>query len=139
MAYCVAADLFNLLPEITVRALADPYDDLDEATEDSLIDEHIEMAAREIDSYLSIGGYTVPISSPPAILKDWNASLALCSLLRHRGYNADSADQVLVERCVKVREILEKIAADEWALPGVDSGDAPSSPKGIRSIPLQRV
>ena len=134
MAYCMTADLFNLVAEQKVREWADPMGDLNETAEDAVITAAITNGAAVMDSYISMGGNSVPVTDPPDFLRVVNAHMALCGLMHRMGVTAEEADQSILKQCDKFTEVLEKIAQGE--LPLAVKGDSAVT---LKTVELARV
>ncbi len=134
MAYCDAADLFNLVAEAKVREWADPLSNLTAEEEDAVITAGITNGAAEMDGYISMGGNTVPVDPAPDYLRVMNGHLALCALMHRMGVTDDAADQGILERCKKFRDDLGKIADGTLPLPGDEEGAS-----SIKTVELARV
>jgi len=72
MAYCVLTDMEKLLPSSMLVNLSNDTAGAS-AVNQTNIDEAIDQADREIDCYLNIAGYTVPISPVPPLVANLSA------------------------------------------------------------------
>lgn len=79
MAYSTLADLQTLLPETALITLSNDTQSA-VAVDQTNIDEAIDQADREIDAYLSIANYTVPMSPVPPLVANLSAKMAVWNL-----------------------------------------------------------
>jgi phage gp36-like protein len=115
MAYCTQDDLLKMIPltelaELTAESGDDPDPDV--------VDEAIEKADAEIDSYLG-ARYAVPLSPVPARVKGLSVDLAIFHLYSRRSV----APEVRQQRYEAALGFLERVAAGQLALEG--SGGEP--------------
>lgn len=82
------------------------------------IDEAIDQADREIDCYLNIAGYTVPISPVPPLVANLSAKMAIWNL-HLRKYFDSTIWSNTYKQCLK---ILERIAEGRLSLGQEESG-----------------
>ena len=117
MAYCVLADLEKMLP---ASALINLSNDIAGATSvnSAVIAEAIDQADREIDSYLSIAGYSVPCDPVPPIVTNLSIKMAIWNL-HVRKYFDSSVWRKTYEDCQK---LLEKIAEGKLTLGQLEDG-----------------
>lgn len=87
MAYCTRADLINRAAEQSITDLTD--DNGTTAIDEAKLDAAIALADSMIDSYLR-GRYTVPISSPPAIIMGLSTDIAYYRLRLRLGMDDET-------------------------------------------------
>jgi phage gp36-like protein len=117
MAYSVLADLEKLLPSTMLINLSN---DLPGAivVDADIIAEAIDQADREIDAYLLLANYTVPMSPIPPLVTNLSMKMAIWNL-HLRKYFESKIWRDTYKDCQK---ILERIAEGKLTLGQEESG-----------------
>lgn len=111
MAYCVLADLQALIPSSILINLSNDTTGA-AAVNQTNIDECIDQADREIDAYLSIANYTVPLATVAPLATNLSAKMAIWNL-HLRKYFESPIWRSTYKDCQK---ILERIAEGKLTL-----------------------
>ena len=117
MAYCTDTDLIERFGRADVVSLTD-YDADGEPDEESL-DNAIDSASNEIDSYLAVL-FAVPLAPVPDVVRDCCIALTWCHLMLGR----DSLTDKWEKECTKWHKWLEGVASGAIAIPGAPSASA---------------
>ena len=99
MGYSSVDDLKKIKSEDDLIALTD--DEGNGTINADRINEAIDIADREIDAYCS-GKYTVPFSSPPEIIKNISAQMAVYHLIARRRDEVEDVWQRKYDNCLKL-------------------------------------
>lgn len=125
--YCAIDDIQSRLEEPTLVGLAD--DDGDGAADPAVVAAAIADADAEIDAALG-GRYSVPVDSPPALLRAISAWLAIAALFRRRRETPSPAH---AEQAEHARALLAMLGEGRCFLPGVAAASAPASNRDAES------
>ena len=118
MAYCTLTDLAKLLPQAMLINLSSDVSGATSVNQDN-IDEAIDQADREIDAYLLLAGYSVPLSPVAPLVTNLSAKMAIWNL--HLRKYFDSA--VWRDTYKDCQRILERIAEGKLTLGQETSGE----------------
>jgi phage gp36-like protein len=121
MAYCTKADIIKLLPEATLVRLTD--DEGAGAVNDERVQEAIESAAEEMDTYLG-ARYALPLVSAVPILGKLNVDMAIFNLYSRVKETIPETRQKRYDNAVR---FLEKVAEGKMSLGIQPSPDAPAA------------
>ncbi len=110
MAYCTLDDIKKMIPEITIIQLTDD-EDTGEIVE-SRVDEAIEAADAEIDSYCA-GRYSVPFETVPPLVKKLSVDLAVYNLYARK---VESVPEAKKDRYNNAMRALRDVAAGRSSL-----------------------
>jgi phage gp36-like protein len=113
MPYITLTDLQQRFSADEILALAD--DGAGQIDQDE-IDRAIEDASGEIDGYVAAGGYAVPLSPVPSIVKAY-----ACDIARYRLYD-DAATEQVTKRYDDAIKFLRAVARGEVLL-GIGTAD----------------
>jgi phage gp36-like protein len=113
MPYCTLADIFERLPEKVVIQLTD--DDRLGVVDQVKVDAAIARADKEIDAWCGTR-YSVPFASPPAVLREISADLAVYHLYARK---VDKIPETRADGQKNALRLLEKISEGKVSL-GVD-------------------
>jgi len=83
----------------------------------SKVEQAIRTAEGEVDGYLLSGGYTVPLTSPPAIIKNYTIDIAVYNLAVMSGFRSDSADNELKVKYDAALNYLRGVATGKYRIP----------------------
>lgn len=111
MAYCVLADMEKLLPGTMLINLSTDVSGAIVADATN-ISESIDQADREIDAYLRIANYSVPLSPVPPLVANLSAKMAIWNL-HLRKYFDSAICRETYKDCLK---LLERIAEGKLTL-----------------------
>lgn len=111
MPYCTIDDIKKLLPESVIINLSNDSAGATSVNTTNLA-ECIDQADREIDSYVSLAGHTVPLNPVPPLAANLSAKMAIWNL-HLRKYFSNEMWKDEYNRCVK---ILERIAEGKMVL-----------------------
>lgn len=111
MAYCTLTDLEKLLPASMLINLSNDTTGAVTVNHDN-IDEAIDLADREIDAYLSIAGYAVPLSPVAPLVSNLSQQIAIWKL-HLRKYFDSKVWREAYSDCIRT---LEKIASGKLTL-----------------------
>jgi phage gp36-like protein len=111
MAYCLLADMEKLLPATMLINLST---DVSGATvaDATNISESIDQADREIDAYLRIANYSVPMSPVPPLIANLSAKMAIWNLHLRKYFDSPIWRETYKD-CLK---LLERIAEGKLTL-----------------------
>lgn len=109
-----------LLPERDLLALADDQavGDLADPAVQAVLQEAVDQADREIDSYLSAAGHSVPLDPVPPLVANMSAKLAVVALFRR----TTSLPEQWQDEARQVRRLLEQIMAGRLRLGAPEEG-----------------
>lgn len=110
MAYCTITNLKKIIDESTLLRMADDTGsapDLDDAAVAAVIEEAIEQADTEIDSYLATR-YTLPLSLVPIIITRLSARMAVYYLTLRRDRPRDEKWEAVYKRAVEMLTHISK-------------------------------
>jgi len=113
VAYCTQADIVLAKNDALLKQLAP---DGAGGISASIITGAITNADAIIDGYMLSGEYTVPLTSPPGIIKEISVGLAICFLY---GRSDNTPEQEAVE-CARWHGILDKYAKGTMSLGAAD-------------------
>lgn len=118
MAYCSITDMRMLLPDTMLVNLSN---DTAGATvvHDVNIAESIDQADREIDCYLNIAGYTVPMTPIPPLVTNLSAKMAIWNLHLRKYFDSTIWRNTYTD-CLR---ILERIAEGKLTLGQETTGE----------------
>jgi len=134
MAYSTQAEIEKKVPTDELLQLTDLEDA--GAINTTVLDEAIEAADAEIDSFLRVRGETVPLTDVPTIVEHLSVALAIGELYSNRG----SADEVVTKRVEWARKWLTEFAAGHVSLGDANHTDSdPASAGGVESEAAKRV
>lgn len=124
MPYATRQDLFDRhRPEVVLYAVDD--EGLGQWTQEAeaRVDQGLQDAADEIDSYLG-QRYSLPITPVPRFLKKVTVDIAAYNIFGRRGFKEGTADDVVVQRYEQAVRWLKAVAKGEASLPadGSDPG-----------------
>lgn len=119
MGYCVKADIAKLLPEAQLIRLTD--DEGSGAVNDGRVEEAIDSAAEEIDSYLS-SRYKLPLEKTVPILGKLNVDIAIFNLYSRVKESIPETRQKRYDNAVR---FLGKVAEGKMSLGVQPAPDAP--------------
>jgi phage gp36-like protein len=91
------------------------------------IDDALQRATDEIDSYLG-QRFSLPIRPTPRFLRSLAVDIASYHVLSRRGFDPESADQIVVERYANAVKWLEKASKGQVSIPADDGTLIPPSP-----------
>jgi len=117
MAYCVLTDLAKLLPNTMLVNLSNDTAGSLVVNQDN-IDEAIDQADREIDAYLLIANYSVPMDPVPPLVTNLSTKIAIWNL--HLRKYFDSA--IWRETYKDCQKLLERIAEGKLTLGQLEAG-----------------
>ncbi len=117
MPYCTLSDMQKLLPESVLISLSSDLSNPSEVNTDNIA-EAIDQADREIDAYLSIAGYTVPMSPVPPLVTNLSSKMAIWNL-HLRKYFDSTIWRDTYRACQK---LLERIAEGKLSLGQEEEG-----------------
>lgn len=121
MAYCVKADIIKLLPEAQLIRLTD--DEGTGAVNDARLQEAIESAAEEIDSYLG-SRYELPLTKTVPVLGKLSVDMAIFNLYSRVKETIPETRQKRYDNAIR---FLEKVAEGKMSLGVQPAPDAPES------------
>lgn len=126
MPYCTTSDIEKLIPRALMVTLSN---DVNGATEPNAANmaEVIDQADREIDAYLSVAGYSVPMSPVPPLVTNLSIHMAIWNLYLRKGVGSDNRERTYV-RCCK---LLERIAEGKVNLGELESGVPVTAPSAV--------
>lgn len=131
--YCSRDDILKQLPPDIVTSLTD--DDGDGVEDAGVVDQAIESASDLVDGYCE-ARYPVPFAPTPGIVRRLAVDLAIWNLFARRGFDADSADQAVVERYKAARRFFERVAEGKVAIgTGSDEPRTPPTKTSVASRP----
>ncbi len=117
MAYCALTDMEKLLPSTMLINLSNDTAGAIAVDQDN-IDEAIDQADREIDAYLLLANYSVPMSPIPPLVTNLSAKMAIWNLHLRKYFDSDIWSRTYRD-CQK---ILERIAEGKLTLGQEESG-----------------
>ena len=117
MAYCVLTDLEKLLPATMLINLSSDVSGATAVNQDN-IDEAIDQADREIDAYLLLANYSVPMDPIPPLVTNLSTKMAIWNL-HLRKYFDSTIWRETYKDCQKT---LERIAEGKLTLGQLESG-----------------
>lgn len=121
MGYCAKQDLSERFGDRELKELTDESSGA--TVSDAEVTSACDEASSTIDLYLGVR-YTVPLASPPAVVKKWACDLARLNLWGDRA-GSDSAVRVEAQA---VLALLKDISVGKAMLPGQAAGvEAPAS------------
>lgn len=126
MAYCVQADLKKLLPETMLISLTNDIAGAVSINKTNQ-DEAIDQADREIDAYLVIAGYSVPIDPVPPLIANLSANMTIWHLHLRKYFKSDVWEKTY-ERCL---HLLERIAEGKLGLGQMQTGVVADASGGV--------
>lgn len=118
MAYCTRADMIARYGETELTQLTDRTGEYGIIV-DAVLDTAITDASADIDGYLSDGGYSVPLTSPPHVL------VRHCCVLARAQLYDDLKPKEVLEDMQRSLDWLERIASGRQGLPGVSATTEP--------------
>jgi len=111
MAYSTLADLQKMLPATMLISLSNDTTGATVVNQDN-IDEAIDQADREIDAYLSIANYAVPLETVAPLVTNLSTKMAIWNLHLRKYYESEIWRNTYKD-CQK---ILERIAEGKLTL-----------------------
>lgn len=126
MAYCTLEDLGKLLPMNMLINLSNDTSGVVVANQEN-IDESIDQADREIDAYLHLAGYAVPLSPVPPLVTNLSSKMAIWNL-HHRKYFDSEIWSRAYEQCQK---LLQRIAEGKLTLGQEDVDEVQPMPGAV--------
>lgn len=111
MAYCTLTDLAKLLPQAMLINLSSDVSGATSVNQDN-IDEAIDQADREIDAYLLLAGYSVPLSPVAPLVTNLSSKMAIWNLHLRKYFDST----VWRETYKDCQRILERIAEGKLTL-----------------------
>ena len=94
----------------------------------TIVDEKIEDAQMEIDSYCR-AQYAVPFQVVPGLIRKLAVDIALYNLVSRRGIDEDSPDAILVKRYRDAVKLLENLAKGIVTIGPAAAGDPAPQPQ----------
>jgi phage gp36-like protein len=122
--YATREDLFaRFRPDVVLHAVDDEELEQWHPDAEARVDQGLQDAADEIDSYLG-QRYSLPIEPVPRLLKKIAVDIAVYNILGRRGFKEGTADDVIVQRYEQAVRWLKAVAKGEASLPadGSDPG-----------------
>lgn len=117
MAYCVLADLQKLLPAtMLINLSSDTPGSL--VVEQDNIDEAIDQADREIDAYVCLAGYDVPMNPVPPLITNLSTKMAIWNLHLRKYFDST----IWRETYKGCQRILERIAEGKLTIGQEETG-----------------
>lgn len=111
MAYCTSTDMAKLLPNSMLINLSNDTTGATTVNETNMA-EAIDQADREIDSYVNLAGYTVPMDPVPPLIANLSAKMAIWNLHLRKYFNSEIWSETY-KQCLK---LLERIAEGKLSL-----------------------
>lgn len=131
MAYCTAEDLLSLLSQTELIQLSA---DTGNNPDDEVIEDAIEAAQAEIDSYLAVR-YSLPLAQVPPRVKHLTIDLAIYNLFSRRSL----LNEVRRQRYLDAIEFLRQVAAGEATLGLADANLPDSQGSGVEVSANQQI
>lgn len=124
MAYCTLADMEKLTsPTMLINLSNDQAGAL--APNQSNIDEAIDQADREIDAYISLAGYAVPMDPVPPLIANLSAKMAIWNLHLRKYFDSEiwrstyeTCQRILLRIAEGKMTIGQEIEGEQQAAPG---------------------
>ncbi len=123
MPYSIQADI---LKRVSEQELSQLTSEIEGTIESGVVTEMIAAADGEIDSYVAVR-YAVPLSSPPAFVKNCSVSIALYRLFERRANRLGGINDAIKAGYENAINTLKAVAQGKMSL-GVDPPPAASTP-----------
>lgn len=122
MAYCTLTDMKKLLPESMLVTLSN---DTAGATRVNTtnISEAIDQADREIDAYVLLAGYSVPMDPVPPLIANLSTKMAIWNLHLRKYFDSTVWKETYLQ-CLKT---LERIAEGKLTIGQSEEGETTTS------------
>ena len=117
MAYSVLADLEKLLPSSMLINLSNDIAGATAVNTDNIA-EAIDQADREIDAYLSMANYTVPMDPIPPIVTNLSTKIAIWNLHLRKYFES----KIWRDTYTDCQKLLEKIAEGKLTIGQLEAG-----------------
>lgn len=117
MGYCALEDMEKLIPPSMLINLSNDTPGQSSVDQDN-IDEAIDQADREIDSYLSIAGISVPVDPVPPLITNLSTKMAIWNLHLRKYFDST----IWRETYKDCQRLLERIATGKLSLGQIEEG-----------------
>lgn len=126
MAYCTVNDMAKLLPASMLINLSN---DVSGSTiiNQTNADECIDQADREIDAYVALAGYAVPMDPVPPLIANLSAKIAIWNLHLRKYFDSEIWRETY-KQCLRT---LERIAEGKLSIGQEEDGVATTGNDGV--------